>query len=637
MAQLNVSELDFEQIKQSLKTFLQGQSEFSDYDFEGSGLNVLLDTLAYNTHYNAMLTHLLANENFLDSAIKRSSVVSIAKSLGYTPRSARGSTATIDFSVITNPADGYTSNLMTLSRDVPFTTSVDNTSYIFYPRETIVVSKEERGGVEGFYFDNLKITEGTRISNSFSIDINNQSGPLTIPNRNVDTTTFRVRVQTSGTNFGLNTFTEASNFTAVGSTTKAYFLEEDLDELYTISFGDGIVGEKLAVGNVVIIDYIATNGNITDAAKYFSCSAILTGSNESRLVTVVAAASGGQSKESIDSIRQTAPRFNQTRNRAVTAADYQSLILGNNSNIKSCTVWGGENNDPPIYGKVFISLTPQPGQIITQNDKDAIQSEIIGPKAPVGILAEFVDPRYVYIQLLISVIFDPRTTALTAGQIQSGVQSAIDTYSSTELNVLNKNFYISKLHKYIKDTSPSIISVNINPKLQVRHSMGSLNVVESVLLNFNSRSEPRTLHSTWFNVVVAGGTYKVKMVDVPDAGVIPPVYTGKGTIYLQDEGDNFIANVGLINYDTGIITINNLRVTAYYGNDTFIRVNIKPHDDEKDIKTQALARTSDPITFAVRALPSKNTVLTIDDTTENSISGSRKGLDVAVSLYVEDE
>jgi hypothetical protein len=635
MAQLNVSELDFEQIKQSLKTFLQGQSEFSDYDFEGSGLNVLLDTLAYNTHYNAMLTHLLANENFLDSAIKRSSVVSIAKSLGYTPRSARGSTATIDFSVI--PDAAYTSNLMTLSRDVPFTTSLDNTSYIFYPRETVVVAKETRTAGTGFYFDDLKITEGTRISNSFLIDINNQSGPLTIPNINVDTTTIRVRVQTSGTNFGLNTYTEYSNFTEVSSSTKAYFLEEDLDGLYLLRFGDNIIGKKLDVGNVVIVDYITTNGNVTDTAKSFSCASVLTGASENRLITLGAQASGGQSKESIDSIRQTAPRFNQTRNRAVTSTDYQSLILNSNSNINSCAVWGGETNDPPIYGKVFISLTPQAGQIITQNDKDTIRTDIISPKAPVGILAEFVDPTYVYIQLIVGIIYDPKTTALTSGQIQSGIQGATDTYFSTELNVLNKNFYVSKLHKYIKDTSPSIISVNINPKLQVRHSMGSLGLGESVTLNFNSHVEPRTLHSTWFNSVITSGDFQVKMVDVPNSGVNPPEYTGSGVIYLNDNNDNRLSKVGTIDYDTGIVTLLNLTVSSYLGSDTFIRINMKPHDDDKDIKTQTLVRVSDPITSAVEAKPSKNTVLRVDDTVLNPVTGARKGLDILVSQYVEDE
>jgi len=316
------------------------------------------------------------------------------------------------------------------------------------------------------------------------------------------------------------------------------------------------------------------------------------------------------------------------------------LILNSNANIKSCAVWGGEDNDPPIYGKVFISLTPQAGQIITQNDKDKIQAEIIGPKAPVGLLAEFVNPSYVYIQLKVGVVYNPKITALTAGQIQSAVEVAINDYFATELNVLNKNFYLSKVHNYIKDSSPSIVSINLNPKMQIRHTMQRLGYPENFRLDYNNKLEPRTLHSTWFDTVISGGTYKVKLQDVPNAGVVPPEYSGTGKVYVQDTAGNNIAHIGTIDYDTGQLSILNLVVANYYADETFIRINVKTHDDVKDIKTQILSRISAQVTStsgAVEAVPSRNSVLVLDDTASNSVVGSRKGLEINVTQYVEDD
>lgn len=633
MAQLDVTNLDFDTIKESLKTYLQSQSEFSDYNFEGSAFSVLLDTLAYNTHYNAMLAHLIANEAYIDTATKRSSVVSHAKALGYIPRSNRGATATINFAVIPPASD--TTNTLTLTRNTIFTTVIDNKNYYFYPRASVTVNKENRSGTSGFYFDNVSITEGTRVANSFIVTANRTSGPFVIPNRDVDTTTLRVRVQTSGSDLTTVTYNNYTKLTDVTTTTKAYFIEEDIDGLYTLKFGDNYIGKKLDVGNIVLVDYITSNGTAGNSAKTFTVTDTFVSNNETKTITLVNQATNGQAKESIDSIRKTAPRYNQTRNRAVTSSDYQTLILAGNSNIQSVAVWGGEDNDPPIYGKVFISLDPVSGQVITQDDKDLIQTEIIDPKSPLGILVEFVDPVYTYIQLKVGVVYDPNVTALTQAEIISTVSTAINDYFDTDLNVLNKNFYISKLHKFIKDASSSIVSVNINPKLQKRFSATTLSTAESFSVEYHNKLEPRTVHSTWFDAKIDTATTKVKLIDVPRTGVVPPEYNGSGDIYIQNAtGDNLL-NVGTINYDTGKITFT-VTIAAYYGSETFVRLNVKPHDDVKDIKTQVLTRVSAPAGgSAVVARPSKNTVLSLDDTVLNSTTGARKGLEITVSQYVE--
>lgn len=633
MAQLDVTELDFDTIKQNLKTFLSSQSEFNDYNFEGAGMNVLLDTLSYNTHYNAMLAHLLANESFLDTATKRASVVSLAKSLGYTPRSARGSTATINFSVA---LAGSTETSLTLSRNTVFATSLSGETYNFYPRQSVTVTKETRSGVSGFFFDNVQITEGTRVANSFLVTASNVSGPFTIPNQNVDTTTLRVRVQESQTNLNVTTWQNYTNLTDVTTTTKAYFLEEDIDGLYILRFGDDYIGKKLAAGNVVLVDYIVTQGAEANSAINFTTSNTFLGAGETKAVTLVAQSSAGQGKETIDSIRKTAPRYNQTRNRAVTSEDYQSLILNSNSNLQSVAVWGGETNDPPMYGRVFIALDPAVGQIVTDADKNRIVTEIITPKAPLGIQAEFVDPSYLYIQLKLNVEYNPKVTTLTPGELRNSITTAVSNYFNTELNVLNKNFYVSSLHKFVKDSSSSIISININPKMQLRMAANTLGTAETFNLRYNNRLEPRTLHTTWFTAKIETGNVKVKLVDVPDAGVVPPEYNGTGKIYLQDVNGDNISNVGTVNYDTGAVDII-VNIVSYFDSDVVVRANFKPHDDVKDIKTQILTRQSDVSTSsAVVALPSKNTVLRLDDTALNATTNARRGLDIVLTQQVLD-
>lgn len=633
MAQLNVTELDFDNIKSSLKQFLSTQEEFLDYDFEGSAINVLMDLLSYNTHYNAILAHMLANENFIDSAIKRSSVVSIAKSLGYVPRSATGSTATVTLKIVPDPA--YASSVLTLSRDTGFTSVVDGTTYTFYPNDDVTTSRElDTDNVAKFIFRDVLIKEGYRVTNRYLINGSNLSGPLTIPNTDVDTSTLRVRIQKSSSEPVINTFLNYTNLTDIKATTKAYFVEEDVDGLFTISFGDDVIGQRLQSGNIVIVDYIVTNKGAANSAKTFACSRNISGGDESKEVVTVYNSAGGANRESIDSIRLTAPRFNQTRNRAVTAKDYEALILQFNSNIQSCAVWGGEENDPPIYGKVFISLNPRAGQVITDQDKANITTEIVRPKAPIGITAEYVDPIYTYINLKIGTIYNPRVTTSTAETIKSAISQAVTDYFATDLNVLNKNFYISKLHDYIRNVSDSIVSVNIDPKLQKRIPLPT-GTAQLANLYFNTKMEPRTLHTTWANYTITGARIKAKIVDVPNSDVVPPNYNGKGKLYLQTPAGSNEVEIGTIDYDTGKLQFT-VTLASYIGNDEFIRVNMKPHDDVKDIKTQSLVRTSEEKESAVVALPSRNIILTQDDTTLNTVTGARVGIEINVSRYVEE-
>ena len=629
MPQINVTELDFDNIKQNLKTFMQSQAEFSDYNFEGSALSVLLDTLAYNTHYNAVLAHLVANESFLDSAIKRTSVVSLAKNLGYTPRSRRCPVGTLTFTI--TPSGAYTSSTYTLPRDTVFTSSLNGTTYTFVPSEAVTATLQNVSGTNKFVFSNLKLKEGKRISNSFLITTNKELDPVIIPNKDVDTSTLRVRVQTSGSNFNIETYVLHTGILDIDESSKVYFLEETIEGLYSITFGDDVIGKKLTAGNVVIVDYINTNGVTANGAKTFTCSATLTGGGEIKAYSGNVAAAGGQNKESIDSIKINAPKYNSARERGVTASDYKSLILASNENIQSCSVWGGESNDPPVYGKVFISLDPIAGQLISQQDKDNIVSNIIDPKGSIGILPEFVDPEYTFITLRVSVVYNANATSLTSGQLSSSVSSAISTFFNTELNILNKNFYFTALHTIIKGVSNSIVSINIIPSLQKRIEIPLENFDRDVnyTFTFNSRVQPRELHSTWFNYTNNEATNKVKLQDVPDAGVVSPEYNGFGTVFLQSESGSKIRDIGRIDYSTGKITILAMRVSRFdTETETDIRVSIRPHDDVNDILTTTLTRTAPVSTAAVIPTPSKNAILALDDTAQSTLTGARTGLEI---------
>lgn len=634
MSQVTLTELDFNTIKDSIKNYLSSQSEFTDYDFDGAGLNILLDVLAYNTQQNAFLTHFLANESFLETAAKRNSVVSLAKALGYTPSSTKASTATINLSIV--PDISYTDSTLTLPGNSGFNTTVNGQAYLFYPVDDIVATLETRDGVTGFFYDNLSIKEGIFVRNSFIVDLNTTSGPFIIPNPNIDTNTLTVRVQTSGTQSFSEAYTLSSTILNTTSTSKIYYLEENHDGLYALSFGDGVFGKKLEPGNIVIIDYLSTNGKITNGAKTFSYSFIVTGGGEVKSHTVLSQASGGQDRETIASIKKNAPRYNQTKNRAVTVADYESLISNSNSAIRSVSVWGGEQNDPPIYGKVFVSLQPVAGSIITQDIKNNIMANIIDKKAPIALSTEFVDPEYLYVGFTIKITFDNRRTNQTRGQIESSAATLVTDFFNSNLNKLNKNFYYSKLHNVISASSQAITSVTIKPKLQKRILADTSVLFNNLSVFFNNKLQPREIDSIWFNSLIGDVLTKVKLADVPNRGVVAPDYTGSGKLYLQKEDGTLIKEIGTIDYDLGKLVMTNVNVSSYYGGETMLRINAGLHDNVNDILTDSLIRTTNISTSAIIAKPSKNLILALDETARNSISNSRKGLDITAIARIED-
>ncbi len=622
MTQLNVTELDFATIKQNLKVFLQSQEEFQDYNFDAAGLSILLDILAYNTHYNATLAHLQSNEMFLDSAVKRNSVASIAKTLGYTPTSRKSARANITLQI--RPSNSYSGTSLTIPRSTQFIAKTTQNTYTFYPKEDYVSGLTTlETGQTGFSFP-MELIEGRRVTNTFVVDQSNISGPFILPNQNVDTSTISIRVQQSSSVATLTTWNFYSDIMDVTNETRAFFVEEGPSGLYEIRFGDDIIGKKLEVGNIVIVEYLVSNGEAANSIPNFSPSGTFTGSGEIKTVYLELAASGGREKESIDSIRFNAPKFNATKNRAVTKTDYETLIRSRFANINSIAVWGGEENTPPIYGKVFISIQPLPGSVITQSDKDIIARDIIRPRSVVSIQPEFVDPIDTFIGLNVSVNYNKTNTTLTSSRIESEVRTTIQNFFTNNVNKLQKNFYYSKLLSAVVGTTQSIFSASIQLQLHKRIPI-VYNFSDTYSLTFNTPLDKETIFSTIFKFDLNGQEIE---------GYIADQYADNnseiGTLVIKRSSDNVVvvSNAGTVNYATGAVTISNLTILQLMGDQIDLRVYAEPFGDAPNILTTDLTSTTDSSTAAVFPYAARNTVLTLDTSFANSVSNIPVGLTV---------
>jgi len=627
MAELNITELDFDTIKTNLRTYLAAQPEFTDYDFTGSALSLLLDVLAYNTHYNAVLANLQANEMFIDTAIKRTSVVSLAKMLGYSPRSTTSAKAQVDL-IVTQ--DVTTESTLSITPDVKFNASINGQSFTFNVNESQTATLNESGVFE---FTDVELIEGIYLSNSFLIGSDNTSGPLIIPNNNVDTTTILVSVQTSSSNLTSTDWVKTSTIVDITSTSKVFWVEENNEGQYQLVFGDDNVGASLTPGNIVTVTYIVSEGAASNGARDFSLVGDIDGEDEVT-ITVTSPANGGTGKESIDSIRFNAPRYNANRNRAVTAEDYRTIIKQNFPKAREVTVWGGEENDPPVYGSVFISVDPVSNSVITTADQDFIKESILRPRSVMSIKHEFVDPEYVYLGLEGVVNYNPKLTALKASDISVLVSAAIEDYFDNELGTLDRTFFLSKLSERVKQTNTSIVSSLFKMRLQKRIPIGLNNTSGySKVLNFLTAIDPETFRSSNFLTTINDLTYEGYLQDFSDDAVSND--DGSGTIKFISKDTNLpILTVGTIHYNTGIVTLQNVIVTEYVGNVSELYLYVRPQPLYQNISS-AVVRTSDTSAFAVAALPSRNSILTLDNSQSNSAANIVPGLSISSRPYTE--
>ena len=457
---IQMTSLDFNELKASLVNFMRSQNEFKDYNFEGSSLSTLMDLLTYNTQYNAYYLNMVANEMFLDSATQRKSVVSLAKLLNYTPKSSIAPEATVN--VIFN---NVSESSLTMPKFTPFLSeAIDGVNYSFVSYDSHTVATSNSTAI----FSNVAIKQGTVASYSFPVDLaSNPNLLFEIPDDTIDITTLRVIVQQSSSNTQIQTYDRATSSLLLDSDSTVYFLQEGYNGRYEIYFGDGVLGKQLVDGNIVIVDYITTEGVSATGANSFVMMDSISGYSPS-FVNSVTPASNGSDRETIDSIKFQAPKSYSAQNRAVTKEDYITAIQQNDLGyaIDAVNVWGGEQNDPPVYGQVFVAIKPSSGYTLTDTQKQRLITDVIKPISVVTVTPTIVDPDYNYLKVTCSVLYDPKKTVRTAQQIQTLVKSTVLTFANDTLDSFNSTFVQSDLINRIKLADSSIITSDISLQIQ---------------------------------------------------------------------------------------------------------------------------------------------------------------------------
>jgi hypothetical protein len=464
-AKLKVAELDFDAIKSNLRNFLKSQSEFSDYNFEGAGLSVLLDILAYNTHYMGYYLNMVSNEMFIDTAIKRGSVVSHAKLLGYVPRSRVSARALIDLTI--TPVSNDSNSSIVIPRFTRFVSeSKDGINYIFVNSSARVVSKNTTSGL--FDVDNLEIKEGQPNAITFTYDAStNPKQYFELPDVGIDTSTIQVTIQRSAENANQQSYILAQDATDVDESALVYYIEENKNGKYQIYFGDDVVGKALVDGNIVIVSYLVTSGFLGNSLREFKpVDTILNGATVS--VSLVSESSSGAAEEDIEKIRFTAPKAFISQNRAVTKNDYIALINRDYPYFEAVNVWGGEENDPPVYGTVFFTAKPLGGYEITLGEIEFVKNKILKPFSVLTVTPEYVEADFNYLNLNVNVNYDPTKTNLTGEEVNAAVRNAIATFCNENLNTFNSSFKVSQLSRAVDDANPAITSNDISVVIEKR-------------------------------------------------------------------------------------------------------------------------------------------------------------------------
>ena len=567
---LNVTELDFDQIKDNLKNYLKQQTEFNDYNFEGSGLSTLLDVLAYNTHYNAVAAHYSLNEAFLDSAQIRGNVVTRAKLLGYVPRSVLAPKATIKL-VVDNSAGPSFPTTLTLPRGTKLTTTVQGETYQY-----VVVNSQTVTGsaTQQFTFDAVQIAEGTYKSLLYRVDNDIESQKFQISDSDVDTSTLRVRVQENEEALTYDIYSRFESLLNVDSASQIHYIQENTNGKYEVYFGDGVIGKKPINNNIVTLDYIYTHGDESNGASTFTLSSTLGGLvNANYTVTTVTPSAGGADRESMESIRFNAPLTFTAQNRAVTSDDYRAIILKSFSNVSSISTWGGEDNDPIDFGKVYVAIKPLTGATLTPAEKLTIKDTVLKGKNIVSITPEIVDPNFTNLELDVFFKYNPNLTDRTNVELQGVVRDTISDYNFNNLNKFDGVFRYSQILKAIDSSDRSILNSTIRPYMFQTISAKTTATLNNFTLTyasgiFESGSEKEfILNSTAFKI---GGV---------DHYLGDKVVTGSANrtviVYKIVDGANItvINNAGSIEASTGRVVINNFAVDT----NTDIKVTVIPN------------------------------------------------------------
>ena len=566
---LIVSDFDFDNVKANLKTFLQNQPEFSDYNFEGSGFAVLLDTLAYNTHYLGFNANMFVNESYLDSADIRKNVVALAKAIGYTPSSVRAPMAEVDITI--NNASGSS---VLMNKGTTFTSSVEGTGYNFLTNEDITITPS--AGV--YKFSGVNLYEGTLVTFKYTVDSSDADQKFLIQNVNADTSTLKVTVQNSISDSTLTTYSLATGLRGINDESKIYFLQETDNGKFEVYFGDGVIGRKLEDGNIVILEYIVTNKTEANGASTFELGSNI-GGFTNVTITTKSSAQGGSEPESKESIRYNAPLQYTSQDRAVTATDYESIVKTLYPNALSVSAWGGEDDETPVYGVVKISIKAASGSTLTEATKASIVKGLI-PYNVASVRPQIIDPETTSILITSNAKFDKKGTSKTADTLKSEIISAITNYNTTTLQKFDGVFRFSKLTGLIDDVDTSILSniTTINMRKNFTPTIGSSTKYDMYFRNsvYNPHSGHLSiLSSTGFKV--SGSDFEMFLDDDSNGNI-------RG-YYLVSGVKTYANNTqGTINYETGQVTLNSLNVASISNirgsTSNVIEITVQPNSND---------------------------------------------------------
>jgi hypothetical protein len=615
---LDVSELDFSLIKENLKTFLGQQTEFKDYDFEGAGMNVLLDLLAYNTHYLSYNANIAANEMFLDSADLRSSVVSLAKSVGYTPTSSTCSTGTIK--VVVNNATGAS---LTMSRGTKFSTTVDSQSYSFVNNADVTITP-----VDGVYtFNDLSIKEGTLLNFKYTVNTSDTDQRFIIPNDNVDTSTLTVKIQNSSSDSTTSTYTLANGITELTSTSKVYFLQEVENGRFEVYFGDGVLGKAVEDGNIVIFDYIVCNRDAPNGANTFTLSGTIGGFSDTT-ITTVSNASSGSGPESISSIKLQAPRDYAAQDRAVTGNDYKTLVKTLYANTDAVQVWGGEDNSTPNYGKVYISIKAKSGANLTTATKNDVVTSL-KKYSVASVTPIIVDPETTYITTDTSFKYNSANTTKDVTTLQTDVLNTVGNYSSDTLQDFTGVFRHSELSRKIDATDSSILS-NITTLKMYKFFTPTLNSALKYTISYNNAFyNPHSGHNSSAGGIISSTGFKINDDSSANEHFLDDDGEGNLRVYYLSSGVRTYtsSSFGTVNYTTGEVVLTSANITSISNVDgatsTQIRVFAIPNsNDIAPVRNQILQidTANSTVTGAVDTIESGSASAGTSYTTTTSYS-----------------
>ena len=570
---LQISELDFDAIKANLKTFLQSQTQFQDYDFDGSGLSILLDVLSYNTHYLSYIANMSTNELYLDSADIRNNIVSLAKMLGYTPSSPRTPRASIDIKL--NDAIGSS---VTMQKGTVFSTTVDTLEYQYVTNEDTTITP-----VDGIYeFKNVPIYEGTLVTFKYVYDINDPDQKLVIPTNTADTSTLQVIVQTSATDTTQSIYSLAGGYNSVASDSKVYFIQETIDGKYEIYFGDGVTGKKLEDENIVIMEYVITNRTDSNGASTFALNGNI-GGYTNVTISTDSNSQGGSEGETNESIKFNAPLQYTAQDRAVTATDYETLVKSIYPNALSVSAWGGEDDETPQYGVVNISIKAASGSTLTDTTKADIVTQL-KPYNVASVRPVIKDPETTSILVTSTVKYDAKATAKTASTIKANVINILQVYNAENLQKFDSIFRFSKVTGLIDDVDKSVLS-NITT-VKIRKNLTPMILTSSKYSVYfrNALYNPHSGHLASTGGILSSTGFKIDgndnecFFDDDGAGNVRLYYLASGVkSYIN-------STQGTIDYGTGEITVNSLNIASITNiggtASTIVQLTVTPNSND---------------------------------------------------------